>query len=198
MTDLRKDFENLKNRYRQIFIERAEGIQKRLSTLNDEEKQQFLENYRHSEIEPKLKEISEMRKKSKCLGCGTCCRFAVSEFSPEELKKKVQNGDNFASQFIKTFVPYNTREDVRKVYPEYVDFLELSGEKDYYFYHCPKVTDNNRCPDYENRPKICRDFPDNPIAFLPPKCGFSDWKEKSEPILLQLRAEMEILEYYQQ
>ena len=49
-----------------------------------------------------------------------------------------------------------------------------NNESGYYFYHCPRVTKDNRCPDYENRPQICRDFPDNPLAFLPLSCGFMD------------------------
>ena len=54
----------------------------------------------------------------------------------------------------------------------------------------------NRCPDYENRPQICRDFPDNPISFLPKACGFSKWKEEVEPLALKLRATLEIADFY--
>ena len=78
----------------------------------------------------------------------------------------------------------------------YVQLLEANNENGYYFYHCPKVTQGNRCPDYENRPQICRDFPDNPTAFLPPKCGFKDWKLKSNSVSLKLSAEMEISLFY--
>ena len=70
--------------------------------------------------------------------------------------------------------------------------LEENNQSGYYFYHCPKVTEDNKCPNYENRPQICKDFPDNPIAFLPPLCGFKDWKLKSELISLKLNAESEI------
>ena len=117
-------------------------------------------------------------------------------FSPTELKTKAQNGDKTAQDFLQTFVPYQDMEEVRKVFPEYVKLLEANNENGYYFYHCPKVTQGNRCPDYENRPQICRDFPDNPTAFLPPKCGFKDWKLKSNSVSLKLSAEMEISLFY--
>lgn len=74
--------------------------------------------------------------------------------------------------------------------------LEDNNESGYYFYHCPKVTQDNKCPDYENRPQICRDFPDNPLAFLPLGCGFVDWKIKSEPVSLMLNAMVEIMGFY--
>ena len=73
--------------------------------------------------------------------------------------------------------------------------MELLRGENYYVYHCPKITKDNKCPDYENRPQICIDFPDNPIAFLAPECGYHKWKTKSEPLYLKLRAEGEIIEH---
>lgn len=145
-----------------------------------------------------LRQIQAFRDECDCIGCGVCCNFAVSEFSFEELQLKAKNGDNFASQFISVFIPYENMNEVENVYPEYVQMLNDSGESGYYFYHCPKVTEDNRCSDYENRPQICRDFPDNPIAFLPKNCGFKDWKLKSESVSLKLNAEAEIINFYKE
>ena len=145
-----------------------------------------------------LRQIQAFRDECNCIGCGVCCNFAVSEFSFEELQLKAKNGDNFASQFISVFIPYENMNEVENVYPEYVQMLNDSGESGYYFYHCPKVTEDNRCSDYENRPQICRDFPDNPIAFLPKNCGFKDWKLKSESVSLKLNAEAEIINFYKE
>ena len=89
-------------------------------------------------------------------------------------------------------------EEVRKVFPEYVQLLEANNENGYYFYHCPKVTQGNRCPDYENRPQICRDFPDNALSILPKTCGYKGWKEEVEPIALMLHSMVEIIEYYKE
>ena len=69
-------------------------------------------------------------------------------------------------------------------------------EKKYYFYHCPKLNECKRCSDYENRPQICRDFPDNPLSILPKSCGFYEWRKEVEPVALMLHSMLEIIDYY--
>ena len=82
------------------------------------------------------------------------------------------------------------------MYPEYIELLEKNKEYDVYFYHCPKLTEDKRCSDYENRPQICRDFPDNPLSILPEACGYKKWKEEVEPVALMLHAMIEIIDFY--
>lgn len=134
----------------------------------------------------------------KCIGCGTCCKLAISEFSPSQLKEKATNGDNFAQQFISIFVPYENFEEAKNIYPEYFEMLdsELKGKSKLYYYHCLKIDDNNRCSDYENRPQICKDFPDNPLGFLPPKCGFNNWRKEVEEYALRMKAVSDIINFY--
>lgn len=157
----------------------------------------FFEEETSKQIHDKWIKILNYRGNFDCIGCGTCCRLACSEFSYEELKQKASGGDNFATQFTSVFVPYEDESEPQKIYPEYFDLLaeKLDGEK-VYFYHCPKLTDENRCPDYENRPQICRDFPDNPLSLLPDKCGFCMWKKEVEPTALMLHALLEIIDFY--
>jgi len=145
----------------------------------------------------KIREIKEFRYSFDCKKTGTCCRLASSEFSYEELKEKAKNGDNFATQFISVFIPYDNIEDVKKIFPEYIDlvFLQLDEGEKAYFYHCPHVTDNNLCSRYEFRPQICRDFPDNPLSILPPVCGFKEWKDDVLVASMILHALIEILEF---
>jgi len=140
----------------------------------------------------------EYRKEFSCSSCATCCKLACSEFSYEELKQKAKEGDNFANQFVSIFVPYKTKEEAQKIYPEYIELLEekLGKDEKVYFYFCPKLNENNRCSDYKNRPQICRDFPDNPLSMLPKACGFSKWKEEIEPTALMLHATLEIVDFY--
>ena len=157
---------------------------------------ELLENDFLKDIYIKFQKILRMRSKYTCRCCATCCRLACSEFSPEELKKRADRGDNFARQFLSVFIPYSSKEEARKVYPEYISLLEENKETDVYFYHCPKLTSDNRCSDYEMRPQICRDFPDNPLTLLPKSCGFCEWKKKSEETTLHLHAMIEIVEYY--
>ena len=217
MGKLNNKISNLRKNYREIFVTCGEEIEKRVNELRPKNLEgeifqkyepdsegykwqvsvlELLDNEISKEIYRKLNEILAYRSQFKCVGCATCCKLACSEFSPEELKQKADNGDNFAGQFLSVFIPYDSKEEARKIYPEYIELLEENGENDVYFYHCPKVTEDNRCSDYENRPQICRDFPDNPLSILPKACGYKSWKEEIEPIALMLHSMLEIVDYY--
>lgn len=197
MSNLSTDIDNLKKKYREIFLKTTEEFNLHLEKMDPAEFNAFLTNEVFNEICGHESEILDTKQKYKCLGCSSCCRLACSEFPPEELKQKALNNDNFAQQFLSVFIPYENEEDARKVYPEYFELLKekAAGEK-VYFYHCPKITSENRCPDYENRPQICRDFPDNPIGFLPKSCGYKKWKEEVEEIALRTHALVDIVEFY--
>ncbi len=137
-----------------------------------------------NEIEPdinqKVQELLDYRKEFTCNRTGTCCRLACSEFSYEELKQKALNNDNFARQFTSIFVPYTDIEAAREVYPEYVELVlsKLEKNETANFYYCKHLQGTNVCPIYEDRPQICRDFPDNPFSIIPPSCGYYKWKDE--------------------
>ncbi len=217
MDNLDKELDTLKHKYRKAFLEEAENFCAKVTTLKPQELDgeifgcytknstgqiwqkkvlNYIEAEAINEIKSKLKHIKTCQKDYHCAGCGVCCKFAVSEFSPDELAKKAQNGDNYAKQFTSTFVPYDDETELEKIFPQYISLLQNNNQTDCYFYHCPKVTKDNRCPDYENRPQICREFPDNPIAFLPLKCGYNEWKQNSLELALKTKAKAEIVEFY--
>lgn len=219
MNSVEQQLDKQKSQYREIFLKSAEEIQKRLEQIKPEGfSGELLDRYEPDsvgrqwqkdaltllnqeishEVYRKLQEILAYREMFKCSGCATCCRLACSEFSPEELKQKAANGDKFAQQFTSIFIPYERIEDAEKIYPEYIKLLREKVEEKVYFYHCPKLTDDNRCSDYENRPQICRDFPDNPLAILPDKCGYRAWKDEINPIALMLHSMVEIIDFYKQ
>ena len=217
MSNLDKVLQNQREKYREVFQYSVEQLQARIDEIKPadvigdifdkfpenssgkiwQEKVLAMLKYDISkDIYMKFQEILAERVNYSCVGCATCCNLACSEFSPEELKHRAENGDNFASQFLSVFIPYKSKEEARLIYPEYIELLEQNNENDVYFYHCPKLTEDKRCSDYENRPQICRDFPDNPLTILPKSCGFCEWKEKSEVMTLMLHAMIEIVEYY--
>jgi len=217
MSELNSILENQRAKYREVFNYSVEQLQKRVDEIKPDgvlgsvfdtfppESEgvlwqkavlKMLEDDISKDIYLKFNEILAERSNYACNGCATCCNLACSEFSPDELREKAKRGDNFANQFLSVFVPYNSKEEARKIYPEYIALLEQNEETDVYFYHCPKLTKDNRCSDYENRPQICRDFPDNPLTLLPVTCGFCEWKQKSEMMTLMLHAMIEIVEYY--
>lgn len=154
------------------------------------------------EIEPDIREkmsrIMHHRDTFSCNRTGTCCRLACSEFSYEELKQKALKGDNFATQFTGVFIPYENLEAARKIFPDYVDLVlkTLNKEEKTYFYHCPHITDDNVCTIYEKRPDICRDFPDNPLVILHNTCGFCEWKEDVAVASMMLHAMTYIYQFY--
>ncbi len=218
MQNLNTSINNLKKEYREIFAASIEEIQNQIDKIKPKDSAigDIFDRYEENspgktwqketltllngeisrEIFRKLNEILAYRTKFDCTRCATCCNLACSEFSPEELKQKAENGDNFAKQFTSIFIPYKSKEEARKIYPEYIKLLEDNKEDEVYFYHCPKLTEDKQCSDYENRPQICRDFPDNPLSILPKTCGYQKWKEEIEPIALMLHAMVEIVEFY--
>lgn len=219
MSNLYSSVEKLRKEYRDIFSQSVEEIIKKVEALRPEnfegdifdeypkgsagrkwqaEVLDMLENDVSKEVYRKFQEVLAYRNQFQCTGCATCCNLACSEFSPEELKRKAENGDNFAKQFISIFIPYESKEEARKIYPEYIQMLEENKEDKVYFYHCPKLTEDKRCSDYENRPQICRDFPDNPLSILPKSCGYKKWKEEIEPVTLMLHSMIEIVQYYKE
>lgn len=219
MEELSNKINNIKKRYRDIFLKTVDAIHARVEEIrpsgvegdvfdkfeeNSKGKQwqravlDMFENDICHEIYRKWNEILEYRKNFHCNGCATCCNLACSEFSPEELKEKAKNGDKFAAQFTKIFVPYNSVQEAEMIYPEYLKLLSDTLDEDVYFYHCPMLDDCKRCSAYENRPEICRVFPDNPLSILPESCGFYQWRLEVEPVALMLHSMVEIIDYYKQ
>lgn len=217
MANIEEQLNSQKTLYREIFMKSYEEIKKRFEELRpDSIKDDILtkfapnsdgENWQKKcltllngelskDVYDKMVEILAYRKMFKCSGCATCCNLACSEFSYEELKHKAQNGDNFAAQFVSIFVPYENIDEARAVYPEYVDLVTEKTDGKIYFYHCPKLTPDNKCSDYENRPQICRAFPDNPLDILPEKCGYCAWKEEINPVALMLHSMIAIIEFH--
>lgn len=152
------------------------------------------------DILEKYQQINAYKENFSCNCSGTCCKFACSEFSYEELKEKASKGDNFAIQFTGIFKPYENQEKAREIYPEYVDMLEkkLGKDEKVWFYFCPYLDENNLCTRYETRPDICRDFPNNPLSILPPWCGYYGWKEEIEVLAMTLHALVNLSEFYKE
>ena len=150
MNTVEEQLTNQKNQYREIFMKSAEEIQKRFDGLKPagfegelldvyEENSlgkawqksvlELLDDEISKEVHRKLQEVLAYGRTFHCVGCGSCCRLACSEFSYEELKEKAKNGDNFATQFVSTFVPYDSIDEAEKFYPEYIKLLREKVEE---------------------------------------------------------------------
>lgn len=181
MTEILNKFKNIKKRYAEIMKEELK--------IFDEKAEDRLAELRSK--------IYKAKENYSCIKCGACCKLAVSPDSPQELKEKADKGDNFAGQFISIFKLYEDFDKIRDLYPDYFDTVDIVNEK-LYFYHCDLVTEDNLCPKYEDRPQICRDFPENPIDILPVSCGFKKWQDEVLDDILRLRAITEILNLEQE
>lgn len=191
MDKLKEHYEELKKKYRSIFISILNTIDIELSEKTKEQKIEYLNNDIEKNIQNQKDLIIRMRQEIDCSMCGACCKLAISEFSHEQLREKAQNGDKYSKQFIETFIPYDGDKIPKTLFPQYLELIEESHEKIYY-YHCDKVTNENKCPDYENRPDICRDYPDNPLQLLHLTCSFEKWHNKIQNPVLTIKAMKDI------
>lgn len=159
----------------------------------------LLENRISKDIYEKVQLTDKKRECMSCQCCGSCCKLASSEYSYKELKERAENGDKFAQDFVSIFIPYESKEEPRQQFPEYIELLEKTFiNEELYFYHCPKIGENNLCTDYENRPEICRVFPSNPLVVFPPKCSYNEWKQEVEITALTLHALIDIVGFYKE
>ncbi len=193
MINLSTDMDNLRKAYRAIFLQTTTEVTNKIESMTPRQLKTFLDS-ESKKVYKEWENIQKQKDKITCKKCASCCKLACSEFSPQILEEKVKNGDYLATEFTKVFIPYENTEEARSVYPEYFELLNQKAKDEaVYFYKCKNVTAENTCPDYENRPVVCREFPDNPIAFLPIKCAYNEWKAQTERKALELHSKTEIL-----
>ena len=195
MDKIKEHYEQMIKQYREIFVSVLHAMQGEINSLKHEDIKNYLDIEVEKHIETQRKLVLERRKNFKCNMCGACCKLAISEFSPAVLLEKASRGDKFAKEFIATFSPYEDLSEAEKQFKLYIEIIKESGEQVYY-YHCKKITEDNKCPDYENRPTICRDYPDNPIQMLHPTCAYIGWHESIQKIVLTIKAITEIREHF--
>lgn len=120
-----------------------------------------------------------------CRKCGICCKCASPSASYHVILEKAASGEDFARDFLSIFVPHNDIEETRKLYPTLVErsikaidkgFNKLNlNSKDIVFYKCRYYSEEKQCLIYEDRPELCREFPDTPFAILEENCAFYNW-----------------------
>lgn len=190
--------------YRDIFVRAKDALVAKLNTIEGEDKKgaqlHFLNDVVSKDILRKLHAIKKAQGAHECCRCGTCCKMASSEFSHSELLDKAASGDIFAKSFTSVFMPYGDGEAPQGEFDDYVALLkEREMLEQTHFYYCPKLSREGGCyccTDYENRPSVCRDFPNNPLVILPQKCSFNGWRDEFEVEALFLNAMIEISGYF--
>ena len=152
-----------------------------------------------TKLKAAYKAIMDKRENYQCNRCGDCCRLAVSEYSYAQLKQRAMRGDKYSEDFVSVFVPYESEEEAKKVNPEYFELLNtLVDDQKIYYYYCPKISDDNLCTMYEDRPDICKDFPYNPLKLLPSRCSYNEWKNEVAHQAMLLKAKTDIINFYKE
>ena len=134
----------------------------------------------------------------KCKMTGYCCSMASPSVPPGVLLKKAAEGDSFARDFLNLFQAYKSREEAYAIAPELVDkTLSYASRSNKYqssdqvvFYRCRFLKGKNQCQVYEDRPQLCRDYPDSPFLVVPPGCAYEQWSNECKKKYYELKEEL--------
>ncbi|MBD3671069.1 MAG: YkgJ family cysteine cluster protein [Gammaproteobacteria bacterium] len=107
-----------------------------------------------------------------CNQCGVCCR----NLTLYDGKSLIRDHADFEALCRK-------RPDYQRFRLSRIDEVEQIA-----YFHCTQLGEDNRCRDYENRPRICRIYP-NPQMFrhgarLPAECSYEIAPESSFDAIL--------------
>ncbi len=136
-----------------------------------------------------------------CKMQGCCCRGASPSTPFFKLLEKAADGDDFARNFFSIFIPHQSHEEARKVVPGLVERTLKAAEKDkgfnneadVVFYHCRFIGDDNKCQIWEDRPQLCRAYPDTPFVVFAPNCAFEPWAKEAKKKFFEIKEELKHL-----
>lgn len=143
-----------------------------------------------------------IKKPEACKRTAICCQTATS-VSPWD---KIHNAKNnpLLKDFFNIFIPYNSIDEIKTKFPEaYESCLKTAQTRkdinlnDIYFYHCRFLIQPNYCCIYEDRPTLCRHFPESPFDSIPRECGYYDWSKECKKAYIDLQLELRKLKLTQ-
>lgn len=133
---------------------------------------------------------------SLCDQSGECCRGAAQVLPWQNLLRQAAKGDETARDFMAQFVPYVSQEEARLGAPDAVAAsLKIAAERgdtlsDVIFYHCRFLKNKNQCQIYEDRPSLCREFPESPFGSIPACCGYASLTKTCLQKITDLKQEL--------
>lgn len=141
-----------------------------------------------------------------CSMQGCCCRGASPSTPYHKLLEKAANGDTFAQNFFSIFVPHASHEEARQIVPGLVERTlkaakkdeAFTSEEDVVFYQCRYIGEDNKCQIWEDRPALCRAYPDTPFVVFAPNCAFEPWSKKVKKAFYAMEDEIEKLKDVQE
>lgn len=139
-----------------------------------------------------------------CNMCGQCCRCASPSSPTEKLLERIENEDEFAKDFFSIFTPYKNLEEARQANSGIVERSLKACEKpdskvrpeEVVFYCCKYIGEDNKCTIHEDRPNLCREYPDSPFLIFPPGCAYEPWAKECRLRYNELQEELKMLNEY--
>lgn len=141
--------------------------------------------------------------KNACDQSGECCRGAAQMAPWANLIPQAASGSQTARNFLSQFIPYPSQLDALQHAPSAVEasleVVRLRGEKeeDIVFYHCRYLQGKSTCLVYEDRPNLCREFPESPFGSIPKCCGYFNAKKQCLDQIDTLKKELQCLKSMQ-
>ena len=145
-----------------------------------------------------FEEFLKKKNKYKCKRTGICCRSATSVKPWEKLIKAKDN--QYLRDFFNLFVTYGRTDEYKKIFPNaYINCISIVKDRkdisidDVYFYYCRFFKEPGICQIYEDRPDLCRNYPESPFDAIDSECGFYKWSIDCKKAYIQLKYELEML-----
>jgi len=138
-----------------------------------------------------------------CDRSGECCRGAAQHAPWDNLIPLAAQGDETARNFLSQYAPYPSHEVARQNAPDGVqasmEIAALKGyaEADLVFYHCRYLTGKSECQIYEDRPTLCRTYPESPFGAIAKCCGYYTEAQSCLQQVENLRQELADLKHQQ-
>lgn len=115
-----------------------------------------------------------------------------------QLLAKAASGEEFARNFFSIFIPHASHQAAREVVPGLVERTltaarkepAFQSEEDVVFYHCRFIGEDNKCQIWEDRPQLCRDYPNSPLMVFAPGCAFEPWAKMARQRFVEMKAEL--------
>lgn len=139
-----------------------------------------------------------IKKPITCNRKAICCQMATI-LKPWEKLSQASSSPGL-KDFFNIFIPYGSREIAHQKFPSayeeclsVVESRENTSIEDLYFYHCQFLKQPNECLIYEDRPSLCRSFPESPMDAIPRECGYFAWSERCKQHLEKMKHELDLL-----
>lgn len=138
-----------------------------------------------------------------CDRSGECCRGAAQYAPWKNLLAMAGQGDDTARNFLNQYVPYLSIKDATQNAPHGVETsLQVAKDKGYaaedlVFYHCRYLQGKSDCQIYEDRPTLCRTYPESPFGAIAKCCGYYQEAQSCLNQIEELRQELASLKTLQ-